>query len=45
MTWLEPLVLHWARRIPAQELEQHVQNYRHWLSDPLADGKEADYGQ
>ncbi|RWX54450.1 glutathione-regulated potassium-efflux system ancillary protein KefG [Photobacterium chitinilyticum] len=45
MEWLEPLVLHWARRIPTRELEQHVQHYRRWLLSPFASGKEVEYGQ
>lgn len=45
MEWLKPLVLHWARRVPAQERERHVQHYRQWLLDPLADCKETAYGK
>ncbi|WP_299016805.1 glutathione-regulated potassium-efflux system ancillary protein KefG [uncultured Photobacterium sp.] len=50
MEWLEPLVLHWARRIPAHELAAHVRFYREWLQAPFTEGKdgegkEADYGQ
>ncbi len=45
MEWLEPLVLHWARRIPTRELEQHVQDYRCWLQTPLVNDKEAECGQ
>lgn len=44
MEWLEPLVLHWARRIPARELADHARHYRQWLSAPFSDGKEAGYG-
>ncbi|GHA44454.1 glutathione-regulated potassium-efflux system ancillary protein KefG [Photobacterium aphoticum] len=40
MTWLSPIVLHWARRIPAQERKRHVHRYRQWLQAPL--GREAD---
>ena len=40
MEWLEPLVLHWARRIPPHELADHARRYRQWLSAPFADDKE-----
>ncbi|KLV07518.1 potassium transporter KefG [Photobacterium aquae] len=36
MHWLPPLVLHWARRIPAAERSAHARAYRDWIRDPLA---------
>ncbi|SMY37228.1 glutathione-regulated potassium-efflux system ancillary protein KefG [Photobacterium andalusiense] len=34
MQWLSPLVLHWARRIPEAERQQHATHYRQWLVNP-----------
>ena len=34
MQWLPPLVLHWARRIPAVERQQHAKKYHEWLVSP-----------
>lgn len=55
MEWLEPLVLHWARRIPAGELSAHAKAYHQWLQTPFvheqkaqeddSEGKENAYGQ
>ena len=45
MKWLPPLVLHWARRIPAGEREQHAEDYRQWLEAPMALMEEAKYGE
>lgn len=36
MTWIEPLVLHWARNISDIERYQHAENYRLWLQNPYA---------
>ncbi|WP_261857703.1 glutathione-regulated potassium-efflux system ancillary protein KefG [Photobacterium sanguinicancri] len=36
MQWLPPLVLHWARRIPALERQQHAKLYHDWLINPMA---------
>ncbi len=36
MQWLPPLVLHWARRIPVQERQQHAKLYHDWLINPMA---------
>ncbi|PSU70156.1 glutathione-regulated potassium-efflux system ancillary protein KefG [Photobacterium phosphoreum] len=34
MQWLPPLVLHWARRIPDVERQQHAKKYHEWLVSP-----------
>ncbi|MGF1760235.1 glutathione-regulated potassium-efflux system ancillary protein KefG [Photobacterium sagamiensis] len=36
MNWIEPLVLHWARRIPVSERQQYALDYRSWLEHPFA---------
>ncbi len=35
MEWVEPLILHWARRVSSDEREAHIQGYLNWLSNPL----------
>ncbi|MDA0149473.1 glutathione-regulated potassium-efflux system ancillary protein KefG [Vibrio sp. LaRot3] len=35
MTWIEPLVLYWARNISDVERYQHAEVYRQWLNNPL----------
>ncbi|MGF1868691.1 glutathione-regulated potassium-efflux system ancillary protein KefG [Photobacterium indicum] len=40
MTWMEPLILHWARRIPLEERQQHCADYREWLQHPLVDSEQ-----
>ncbi|UTV27979.1 glutathione-regulated potassium-efflux system ancillary protein KefG [Photobacterium atrarenae] len=45
MSWLEPLTLHWARRIPALELAQHIATYRAWLTDPFHPEQEVADGE
>lgn len=39
MTWIEPMVLYWARKVSVQEREMHAISYRQWLLDPLANIK------
>nr|WP_087017575.1 glutathione-regulated potassium-efflux system ancillary protein KefG [Thaumasiovibrio subtropicus] len=34
MVWIPPMVVHWARRLPQQELEHHALRYRQWLCRP-----------
>ncbi|MGF1724590.1 glutathione-regulated potassium-efflux system ancillary protein KefG [Photobacterium nomapromontoriensis] len=41
MTWLPPLILHWARRVPLAERLAHARQYRQWLAKPLAGIEEA----
>lgn len=35
MHWLPPLILHWARRVTVDELNQHARAYQSWLANPL----------
>lgn len=35
MRWIEPLILHWARRTTEGERERHAKRYVQWLSNPL----------
>ncbi|KJF81366.1 glutathione-regulated potassium-efflux system ancillary protein KefG [Photobacterium angustum] len=35
MHWLPPLILHWARRVTQDELNQHARAYQSWLANPL----------
>ncbi|PSW19210.1 glutathione-regulated potassium-efflux system ancillary protein KefG [Photobacterium sanctipauli] len=35
MEWLKPIVLHWARRVPAGERQAHAKAYSQWLTSPL----------
>lgn len=37
MRWLEPLVLHWARRTSKNKRRLHTDNYINWLSNPLSE--------
>ncbi|KLV05613.1 MULTISPECIES: glutathione-regulated potassium-efflux system ancillary protein KefG [Photobacterium] len=45
MEWIPPLVLHWARRVPVAERDEHARLYRAWLNDPLAMLREVRDGQ
>ena len=35
MHWVEPLVLYWARHVSVQERQEHAEQYRQWMLDPL----------
>lgn len=34
MSWVEPLVLHWARRVSHDERAEHIAHYLDWLVHP-----------
>ncbi|WP_156519052.1 glutathione-regulated potassium-efflux system ancillary protein KefG [Mangrovibacter phragmitis] len=38
MHWLNPFVIYWARRLPADELASHARAYVEWLSSPFHQG-------
>ena len=39
MHWIDPLTLYWARNATDGERYQHAEQYRHWLLNPLDDGR------
>ncbi len=37
MTWVDPLVLYWARNVSDQQRAQHAHSYYQWLCNPLSE--------
>ncbi|WP_117235951.1 glutathione-regulated potassium-efflux system ancillary protein KefG [Vibrio maerlii] len=44
MTWIEPLVLYWARNVSELDRYQHAELYRSWLLDPLSNIEHSEQG-